>query len=878
MNMKTKQYLSIIAALALLATGCAKDGISVDNAEENPQETVQPEDASCEPGVMVVEFDDDMLALIESDLAAGKVVTKSMPLNSALDELGIVSMERLIPDGGEWERSQREFGLHRFYKVRFDESQPLTKASVTLESIPGIIGVEKRHRLSRRSFDDPYLSKQWHYYNDGSNGGTAGADINVMPVWEQITTGSSKVIVGVVDGGIDMEHPDLAAAVIPGGKNGSKNFINNSYVITAEAHGTHVAGTVGAINNNGEGVCGVAGGDSRKNVPGVRLMSCQIFSNDTKGSGDSEAALIWAAQHGAIIAQNSWGYDPDTNGDGIVSTMEAMAWRNTKISSSLKHSIDYFIQYAGCDSDGNQLPDSMMKGGVVIFAAGNSGIDYDPIGAYEPVVAVGAIDSKGYKASYSNYGDWVDICAPGSDIYSTIPNASYGSNTGTSMACPHVSGVAALIASFYGGPGFTADALKEKLLGGANASKISANAKIGPLVDAMGAMSYGGSNIPAKVTSYSVKPVANSIDFTWKVTGTKKNVKAVGYLLMVSKDKAALESADPKNPSSGVSTSFVTVPSEVAIGQEMTARLSGLEFETGYYAAIAGCDYFSNYSGLSEIREVSTLVNNAPVLEGDDSKVTIHAFENLTVPVGFSDPDGHDVTFALDGGSDAVYKGESVEQGVYNIIISGRKAPAGTYSLKLVATDAYGATATFTKEYTILENIAPVLSREFDNILSTSIGELHTFNASDYFSDADGEPLTYVVDNSDGTIAHLNTADGKFYLTTLSFGLTTITVKATDAMGANVSSSFKVLVRDPEVKFLAYPNPVVDMLNLATGEDVEESHVTILSATGGVVFEGSVQASAFEPAAIDMSSCAPGRYSLILTIGSEEYRKTIVKK
>ena len=95
MNMKIKQYLSIIAALALLATGCAKDGISLDNAEENPQETVQPEDASCEPGVMVVEFDDDMLALIESDLAAGKVVTKSMPLNSALDELGIVSMERL---------------------------------------------------------------------------------------------------------------------------------------------------------------------------------------------------------------------------------------------------------------------------------------------------------------------------------------------------------------------------------------------------------------------------------------------------------------------------------------------------------------------------------------------------------------------------------------------------------------------------------------------------------------------------------------------------------------------------------------------------------------------------------------------------------------
>lgn len=877
MNMKT-QYLTFFTALAILATGCAKDGIFEDAAEEAPQEAVLSEDASFQPGVMVVEFDDDMLALIEGDLSRGKVVTKSMPLNSALDELGIVSMERLIPDGGEWERSQREYGLHRFYIVRFDESQPLTKASMTLEGIPGVVGAEKRHNLVRQAFDDPYLSNQWHYYNDGSNGGKAGADINVFPVWEQITTGNSKVIVAVIDGGIDTKHPDLAASVIPGGKNGSKNFIDNSYVITAEAHGTHVAGTVGAINNNGIGVCGVAGGDSKNNVPGVRLMSCQIFADGVKGSGDSESALVWAAQHGAIIAQNSWGYSPDTNGDGTVSLQEAMAWRNMKIPSSLKNSIDYFIDYAGCDADGNQLPDSMMKGGVVIFAAGNSGLDYDPIGAYDPVIAVGAIDSKGYRASYSNYGDWVDICAPGSDIYSTIPNSSYGSNTGTSMACPHVSGVAALIASFYGGPGFTADALREKLLGGANTTIMGSNSKIGPLVDAMGAMSFGGSNIPAKVTAYSAVPVANSIDFTWKVTGSKKNVKASGYILMASKDKAALESVDPKSPVSGIATLFVPVPDGAGIGSEISARLSGLDFECDYYVAIAGCDYFSNYSAVSEIKEVHTLGNNPPVLEGDASKVTLHAYENLSVPVRFSDPDGHAVTLALDGGSDAVSKGESIEEGVYNIVISGRKAPAGTYSLTLSATDAYGSKTVFAKEYTILENIAPVLSRELDNILSTGIGSLYTLNSGDYFSDGDGEPLTFTVDNSDANVAHLNSADGKFFITTLSYGVTTITVKATDAMGASVSSSFKVLVRDPEVKYLAYPNPVVDVLNIATGEDIEESHVRIVSANGVTVFDESVNASAFEPALVNMASCAPGRYTLILTMGSDEYRKTIVKK
>ncbi|MGN0201747.1 MAG: S8 family serine peptidase [Candidatus Cryptobacteroides sp.] len=876
--MKTSRYISFIAALAFLAAGCAKDGLSGEVDGGNQEPVAESPDQSCEPGMVVVEFDDDMLALIEGDLAQGKVVTKSMPLNSALDELGIVSMERLIPDAGKYERSQREFGLHRFYLVKFDENQPVTKASVTLESIPGVLGAEKRHRIVRKTFDDPYFSNQWHYYNDGSNGNKAGADINVVPVWEQITTGSSKVIVGVVDGGIDTEHPDLAASVIPGGKNGSKNFINNSYVITAESHGTHVAGTIGAINNNGIGVCGVAGGDYKNNVAGVRLMSCQIFSEDTKGSGNSEAALVWAAQHGAIIAQNSWGYDPDTNNDGTVSTQELMAWRNMSIPSALKQSIDYFIAYAGCDEDGNQLSDSMMKGGVVIFAAGNSGVDYDPIGAYDPVISVGAIDSKGYRASYSNYGSWVDICAPGSGVYSTTPNASYASSTGTSMACPHVSGVAALIASFYGGPGFTAEALKEKLLGGANQSIMPSNSKIGPLVDAMGAISFGGENIPEKVAAYSVNPVSNSIDFTFKVTGTKKNVKAFGYILMASKDKAALESVDPRNPSSDVATAFVTVPAEIGIGKEMTVRLSGLDFETDYYVAVAGCDYFTNYSPISEIKEVHTLVNNPPVLEGDAAKVTLHAYENLTVPVRYYDPDGHQLTLVLEGGSDAVYKGETIEEGVYNIVISGRKAPAGTYSLKFTATDNYGSSTSFTKEYTILENVAPVLSKEFDNLLSTSIGALYTFDAAEYFSDADGEPLTYIVENSDGSIAHLNTSDGTFYLTTLSYGVTTITVRATDALGANVSSSFKVLVRDPEVKYLAYPNPVVDVLNLATGEDLEESHVTIVSASGTTVFDGSVTASAFEPASIDMSSCAPGRYSLFLTIGSEEYRKTIVKK
>ena len=120
------------------------------------------------------------------------------------------------------------------------------------------------------------------------------------------------------------------------------------------------------------------------------------------------------------------------------------------------------------DNSGNQLPNSMMKGGVVIFAAGNDGIENGAPANYAPVIAVGAISKDGTKASYSNYGSWCDIAAPGTDIVSTLPNGQYGNLTGTSMACPHVSGVAALVVSYCGGPGFTNDMLKEKLLKSAN--------------------------------------------------------------------------------------------------------------------------------------------------------------------------------------------------------------------------------------------------------------------------------------------------------------------------------------------------------------------------------------------------------------------------
>ncbi|HRW63007.1 MAG TPA: S8 family serine peptidase, partial [Bacteroidales bacterium] len=270
---------------------------------------------------------------------------------------------------------------------------------------------------------DPRYSEQWHYHNTGQQSGTVDKDIDLPEAWD-IEKGNSSVIVAVIDGGIQTNHPDLSGNIWSGV---GYNFVNNSSTIVAHEHGTHVAGTVAAETNNSTGVAGVAGGSGSND--GVRLMSCQVFTSSSSGGFDQ--AAIYAADNGASISQNSWGYTSVNVYDQ--STLDA---------------IDYFNANGG----GNAL-----NGGITIFAAGNSDAtgNWYP-GCYSGTFSVAATNNKDVRSYYSNYGDWVDISAPGGEqsyegdpkgILSTITNSSYGFMQGTSMACPHVSGVAALLVS-----------------------------------------------------------------------------------------------------------------------------------------------------------------------------------------------------------------------------------------------------------------------------------------------------------------------------------------------------------------------------------------------------------------------------------------------
>lgn len=222
------------------------------------------------------------------------------------------------------------------------------------------------------------------------------------------------------------------------------NFVDNQKLTKADDHGTHVAGTVAAVNNNATGVCGVAGGSGKND--GVKIMSCQIFRGEEGGSAAITAkAIKYAADNGAAIIQCSFGYEA-----GDVTSDSAYA----SGASAEKQAIDYFTSTQNC---------AAVNGGIAIFAAGNdlAGISGYP-GAYRDYISVTSMSCDYTPAYYTNYGPGCNVAAPGGDAYqsylenrteaaqvlSTIPGGRYGYMQGTSMACPHVSGVAALGLSY----------------------------------------------------------------------------------------------------------------------------------------------------------------------------------------------------------------------------------------------------------------------------------------------------------------------------------------------------------------------------------------------------------------------------------------------
>ena len=378
-------------------------------------------------------------------------------------------------------------------KVEFDVDYSRVTSSVTVPVSEEQLALNHTRAADDLPFNDPQLIDQWHYINRGdvavSANACAGADINVKDVWNTLTCGDPSIIVAVVDEGVKTNHPDLAANmwVNEAEKNGKPgvdddnngyiddihgyNFVSNGEITWSKekdsGHGTHVAGTIAAVNNNKIGVSGVAGGSGQGD--GVRIMSCQTFDGNRGGSvAVTVNALKYAADNGASIISCSFGY----KGGRFKSDGEYAASCQAEIDV-----LRYFE--ASCNND-------VLDGNIAIFASGNDGDPYATYpGALNDIISVSAFAADHLPTYYTNYGPGCNIVAPGGEYYaqpynlrgmvlSTYPSefgeGDYAYKQGTSMACPHVSGVAALGLSYAKkiGKKFTTTKFKELLLSSAN--------------------------------------------------------------------------------------------------------------------------------------------------------------------------------------------------------------------------------------------------------------------------------------------------------------------------------------------------------------------------------------------------------------------------
>ena len=864
-----------VILLAFLALSCAKeiDEHSAAGTVGGEIKTEKPVSADYDrtvvPGAAKVCFSDEIVAEIEAFEGEGLPVTKSSELGSIMAELGITSMERVFPYAGEYEARTRAEGLHKWYLVTFDESVPVTKAEVGLAPVKGVEYVEPVMKIALHSTNDTYWSQMW-----GINGTSSNYNIDILPVWENYTVGNPNVVVAVVDGGIQLTHQDLAWNCL---ESGHYNYVTNSTNIVpdTDGHGTHVAGTIAAVSNNGKGVAGIAGGDYAAGRRGVSLLSLAVFSGDSSAYS-FETAIKAGADKGALICQNSWGYVLDTNDDKQISQSELNAFINKHNNPSrvFTQAVDYFIKYAGCDANGNQKPDSPMKGGIVIFAAGNYNLQYGPPSNYEPIVAVGAIRSNGNRASFSNYGDWVDICAPGVSIWSSIPTNKYDCWDGTSMACPHVSGVAALLISYFGGPGFTCDILKEALLGGARQIGASTGSSpVGPLVDAHGSFLFMVAGTPVPITEYTASSVGNSVSISLETNGS------YGYMAAASKSRSALESMDPRSPGSNIITERYVSEGKTS-GEDITFVLKKLDFSSDYYVTVVS--YGTSYAEPAPIKQVSTGVNHAPVINFDPETLNFSQWMDISLPVEIYDPDFNDidVSFTTNGRA----RVEKDADGNWNFVLNCQLATPGFYKCSITARDEYGLQTVKNFNYSVQENEMPYLSLDFDEYWLTSAGEVLEINLDEHFSDDDGEPLFYSCASynpvdSNTEVVKTKVNGSVLTITAADTGLARVKVVASDAIGDKAIAEFPVLVRPVSEKVTLIPGTTIgNELIILAGVEKQETEFSFVSSYGVNVFSTKSVCSAYEPVTINTNKLARGIYYLKVSYGGGIYKYTIVKK
>ncbi len=430
--------------------------------------------------------------------------------------------------------------------------------------------------------NDLRFNELWGMYNTGQTGGTPGADISATNAWD-VFTGSSSVVIGVIDTGVDYNHPDLAANIYvnPGEIAGNGidddgngfiddvrgwDFVNNDNdPMDDNGHGTHCSGTIGGVGNNGIGVAGV---NWR-----VKIMPLKFLSASGSGSTtDAIECIEYATMMGINLTSNSWG------GGGYSQAMaDAIA-----------------------DAGANNI--------LFVAAAGNSSSDNDASPHYpssydmDNVVAVAATDHNDNLASFSSYGATsVDLAAPGDDILSTLPGGAYGLLSGTSMATPHVSGALGLIFGRF--PAINALDAKNLLLNFADPlPNLDGVVLTGGRLNAFMPIADPDSIPPGMITDLAtVEAGSNWLQIAWTAPGDDDYTgEASRYDVRWSANPITDATWDAANRAPGA-------PDPGSAGTYETMRISGLDFDTTYYVAVKALDEFGNASPLSNSAFGTTL-------------------------------------------------------------------------------------------------------------------------------------------------------------------------------------------------------------------------------------------------------------------------------
>lgn len=614
--------------------------------------------------------------------------------------------------------------------------------------------------------DDPDFSQLYALNNTGQNGGTANADIDAPEAWD-LQTGSHDVIIAVIDSGVDYTHDELKnnmwvnTAEIPdnGIDDDGNGYIddyrgwdfanNDNDPMDDHYHGTHVAGTIAAAGNNGIGVTGINWH--------ARIMPLKFITATGSGSVESAiAAIEYAVAMGAKISSNSWG--------------------GPQYSQALKDAI----------------ANAERMGHLFIAAAANDSVDNDTAPRYPAsydlpnIISVAATDNNDALASFSNYGlTTVDLGAPGVNIYSTSPGNGYRTLSGTSMATPHVSGVAGLLLAQN--PGLSYQEIKDLILSNTDpVASLKGKTVTGGRLNAYKALKAlaGQINItPVKATlaagtTQAFSATGGSAPYVWSVSDTSLASidSATGLLTATAAGTVQVQVTDSAGESGSTGDITITqttvTPANliIAVGQNAQFNASGGTPPYSWSvsdASIASINASGLLSGLSA-GTVQVTASDANGIANTTGNIDVVNSTLSVTPASAVFGTNTQAQFTVSGGTPP-YSWSSLDTTVASIDNSGLLSTKSVGTTVISVRDAAGAIG--------LSDIIEV--RHIQVEPQTAV--IQTSQTQQFTATGGREPYVWSV--SDDTIASI---DSSGLLTGVGGG--TVTVTATDADGATGNS------------------------------------------------------------------------------------------